>query len=248
MQPTVQSLDQIIASLNPAYDPSRALYNQQIQTLPGAEDTAIKGLDAAKVNSFRDINTSANSKGLAFSGIPSEEQARYLGEKYLPAVANVKAGTQKQTFALQQALAGLDQEQRLKATDTQNQQQQALNAYLEEIRKEQFQAQQAALDRQSQGGSGGLTAYQAAELANKAASQYKVSQFKSGNYSFTGPNNAPISMFQYAQATGNNMLDLLRSSGSAYDRQAYNDAQTWIKQHGEDFALQKLQQHYSKLF
>lgn len=148
MPPAVQSLDQIIASLDPAYQPSKDLYNQQIAALPGQETDAIAGLDTAKQNSFTDINRQANSKGLAFSGIPSEEQARYLGATYLPAVANLKAGTDKQKFSLQQALAGLTQDETLKAQDTQSAQQKSINDYLNQQQQQQFDLQKVYLQAQ----------------------------------------------------------------------------------------------------
>lgn len=248
MPPAVQSLDQILASLDPAYAPQRTLYQQQQALIPGQTAQARAGLDVAKGNAFRDVNNNANSKGLAFSGIPVGEQTRYVGEKYLPAVANLENDAQKQTFTLSQALAQLESDKRLKATDTQNDQQKTLDAYLESERDRQFKAQQAALDRAASGGGGGLTAGQMLAEQNRQAAQYKANVFKSGNYNFTGPNGAPISMYSYSQATGNSMLDLLRNSGSKYDKQAYNDAVYWLKKGGEDLALSNLKKKYSKLF
>lgn len=254
MQPQVQSLDQILAQLDPAYAPQRTLFQQQQALIPGQTQTALTGLEATKQNAFRDVNTGANSKGLAFSGIPAAEQTRYLGEKYLPAVAGVTQDAQKQSLTLAQSLAQLESDKRLKGIDTQQGQQKSLDAYLEAERTRQFQAQQNALDRQAAAAkassSGGLTAYQAAQLAKDAANQFKIKTLKSGNYSATGPNGAPISVFQYSQNTGNSFLDLLRNSGSAYDRKAYNDAQGWLKQFkgDENRTLTELQKRFPKLF
>jgi hypothetical protein len=150
MAPTVQSLDQILAGLEPAYGASRSLYNQQLSTVPQQGQAVIAGLDTAKQNSFRDINTGANSKGLAFSGVPIAEQSRYLGEKYLPAVAGVQADTQKQTFTLQQALASLEADKYKTGLSTQQDQQKVLTAYQEAERQRQFEAQQKEADRQNQ--------------------------------------------------------------------------------------------------
>lgn len=145
--PVVQSLDKILATLEPAYKSSRGLFNQQIQALPGQEQAAVQGLDYAKTNAFSDINTQANAKGLAFSGIPSGEQARYLGEKYLPAVAEVKGNTQKQQFTLQQALASLEADKYKTGLGTREHQQDTLNTYLSAERDRAFQASQAAKER-----------------------------------------------------------------------------------------------------
>lgn len=250
MQPQVQSLDQILASLDPAYAPQRTLFQQQQALIPGQTQTALTGLDTAKTNNFRDVNTNANSKGLAFSGIPVAEQTRYLGEKYLPAVAGVQQDAQKQTLTLAQSLAQLSSEQRLRAMDTRDTQQKALDTYLEAERDRQFKAQQAALDRSAQGANGGLTAGQMLNEQNRLAAQFKIKSLKSGNYSATGPNGAPISVFAYAQNTGNSFLDLLRNSGSSYDRKAYNDAQGWLKQFkgDENKTLAQLQKRFPKLF
>ncbi len=147
MQPQVQSLDQILAELDPAYAPQRALYQQQQQALPGQQTAAMTGLDTAKGNAFRDVNTNANSKGLAFSGIPAAEQTRYLGEKYLPAKANLESDFQKQNLTLAQSLAQLSAEQRLKAVDKHDTQQSSLDKYLEAERQRQFEATQNQLNR-----------------------------------------------------------------------------------------------------
>lgn len=196
MPPTVQSLDQILAQLDPAYAPSRNLYNQQLSVLPGQQTAAIQGLDVAKQNAFRDVNTNANSKGLAFSGIPAAEQTRYVGEKYLPARAGVESDFQKQTFTLQQALASLEQERRLKATDTQAGQQKTLQDYLDAERQRQFQASQAALDRQlssrnaslsasSRGGGGRAPTAQEVKtaVAQNVASQFNKLRGRDGKVS-----------------------------------------------------------------
>ena len=250
MQPQVQSLDQILAQLDPAYAPQRTLYQQQQSLIPGQTQTTLNGLEVSKQNAFRDVNTGANSKGLAFSGIPAAEQTRYLGEKYLPAVAGVQQDATKQQLTLAQSLAQLESEKRLRGMDVQTGQQKSLDAYLEAERERQFKAQQASLDRSASGGSGGLTAYQQAQLAQKAYDQFKIKTLKSGNYAATGPNGAPISLFTYAQNTGNGLLDLLRNSGSAYDRKAYNDAQGWLKAYkgDEGKVLKELQKRFPKIF
>lgn len=222
MAPQVQTLDQIIASLNPAYAPSENLYNQQIQTVPTQANAAIAGLDTAKNNAFNDINTGANSKGLAFSGIPISEQARYTGEKYLPAVAGIQSDTQNKTFTLQQALASLEQDKQKTALGTQQGQQSALDAYNQEIAKEQFTAQQNALDRQSQQTIAGI----GAGGGNNPAAGYKVSKFSSGNYNFQGPN-GQTNMYQYAAALNGgdpqgtyDTIKQLLAAGSATDKGA----------------------------
>lgn len=227
--PKVQSLDKILAQLDPAYAPSRQLYNQQIGTLPGQEQQAVSGLDAAKQNSFRDINTGANSKGLAFSGIPEAEQARYLGEKYLPAVAGIKQNTQTQQFTLQQALASLASEQRLKGLDVRTGQQKTLDDYLESERQRQFTARQNALDRQA------TAANAAADRAASASdtTSLTLKKNKGGGYTVleNGKASKTYDLNAYARATGANIVDLL-ANGDARDRQAAKWYYDKIKKYG----------------
>lgn len=144
--PVVQSLDDILASIQPGYQQQENLYNQQIAAIPGQTDAQVAGLEVGKQNAFRDINRSANSKGMAFSGMPIEEQTRYVGEKYMPAVANLKNDAANKQFTLQQALAGLGTEKRNAALTTQRGQQQALQEYQQ--REEDYQRQVAAANLQ----------------------------------------------------------------------------------------------------
>lgn len=137
--PVVQSLDDILASLNPAYSGQEDVIGQQQAALPAKYEGQIAGVEAAKTNAFRDINRGANSKGLAFSGIPIEEQARYTGEKYAPALAGLKTQQNTESMSLSAALAALEGDKRLRALDTRGKQQSALDEYLhqEELRRQQ---------------------------------------------------------------------------------------------------------------
>lgn len=94
--PPVPTYDQAYAQLGAVYDPQVQSVNTQIAGLQPLQDAQQAGLDQAKVNAFRDITTSANAKGMLFSGFSPDQQAQYVGTKYLPAVANLK-----QTFANQ---------------------------------------------------------------------------------------------------------------------------------------------------
>lgn len=87
----VPTQQQAYDSLGAVYDPQTSLINTQIAQLQPQQDAQQSALDQAKVNAFRDIDTSANAKGVLFSGFSPDEQARYVGTKYLPAVANLKA-------------------------------------------------------------------------------------------------------------------------------------------------------------
>ena len=149
--PVVQSLDQILAELEPAFGTTRNLYNQQISALPGAEQAAVQQLESAKNNSFRDIARSANTRGLDFWGTPIEEQQRYLGEKYLPGLTQVKANTQNQTTQLQLALAQLEREKYTTGLGRRGEQEKALQAFEAEQRRMAMERERmAAEDRRHQ--------------------------------------------------------------------------------------------------
>lgn len=215
--PVVQSLDQILAQIQPGYAGQENVINQQISAEPGRTQAITSGLETAKSNAFRDINTNANSKGVAFSGIPSSEQTRYVGEKYLPALSEAQQSGADRVFKLQQALAGLDTEKRNLALSTQQGQQKQLDdynaaelAYQREMAQIQLQYQQdmqklAAQNSYQSGGQTNLT------IKKNAAGGWDVLENgkKSSNYDLAG----------YARLTGANIVDLLRN-GDAKDRQA----------------------------
>lgn len=85
-----QELGQIIQELDAAYNPSRQAINDRINGLQGAESADLAGLEAQKNQSFDDITNGARSRGIGFSGIPLQEQAKYTASSFLPAVAKVK--------------------------------------------------------------------------------------------------------------------------------------------------------------
>jgi len=84
-----QSYDQTAG----VYQPQTDVINSQIADLPNQEAATLSSLDQAKANAFRDITNSSNSRGVLFSGVPIDQQAQYVGTKYLPAVAAAKTAT-----------------------------------------------------------------------------------------------------------------------------------------------------------
>lgn len=81
---------QVYDSLAGQYQPQTDLINKQITELQPQQDAQQASLDQAKVNAFKDITNQSNSRGVLFSGVPIDQQATYVGTKYLPAVANLK--------------------------------------------------------------------------------------------------------------------------------------------------------------
>lgn len=147
--PKVQSLSDIMAGLEPAYRDSRRVQQKRRQSIPGRYDAQRQGLEVEKQNEFRDINRSANSKGLAFSGIPIEEQTRYLGEEYLPTLGAYDQQENQELMAIEEALAGLSKEQRLKATDMRSTQQERRQSFLEAQRQRQLRLRLQRMQQQA---------------------------------------------------------------------------------------------------
>lgn len=116
-----RSLAEILASRKNLYDPQRSLVNQQLSALPGQQQAELAGLDVAKDNSFRDITNDAVSRGGLYSGMPVNEQARYLGSTYLPARAQVSNTYASNAAKLQAALLGVNQDEANTANDIRTQ-------------------------------------------------------------------------------------------------------------------------------
>ena len=141
-------LAQEYANLASVYDPQRALVQQQIAALPAQYEGQKSALEQAKVNAFRDIGTAAQARGTFFSGFRPQEMARYTGEKFLPALANLGTQQQQATFNLQKALADVELAQRQAATTN------LQNILNREQQQRQFE-QSLAASRAAGGGGGG---------------------------------------------------------------------------------------------
>ena len=82
--PTVQTLAQAMADLDPAYAASRSVVERRRSALPQKYEAARAGIYAERGEGFNAINNQATGRGASFSGIPQDEQARYLSTKFLP--------------------------------------------------------------------------------------------------------------------------------------------------------------------
>ena len=145
--PTVQSVEQIVADLNPAYSGSIDVLNKRRAALPGQFQAQRSGLEAEKVVGFNQINNQATGRGMSFSGIPLDEQANYLSTKYLPGLQQLALQENEQNLALDEALAGINKERRLKAMDIRSNQQSALERYLAEERERAWQREKFAAEQ-----------------------------------------------------------------------------------------------------
>lgn len=109
--PTVQTLDEIMASLQPGYAAQQGIIGKQIENTDATAKAQKLALDAAKTQGFNQINNQATGKGNTFSGIPIDEQATYLSTTYLPGIqkSNAETNAAKLTLAGQAAELNTDQ-------------------------------------------------------------------------------------------------------------------------------------------
>lgn len=138
--PKVQTIQESIGDLNPAYEGSRNVINQQIGNLGQKYDAQRAGIYAARGNAYNAINNQATGRGLAFSGIPAHEQARYEAEKTLPALMQADFQQNDEGLQLQGRLADLDKELRTNALSRVDRQQSDLNNWNQMIAGQEFTA------------------------------------------------------------------------------------------------------------
>jgi len=116
--PQVRTLDQLVADSNPVFDPQRTALNTQIAGAGNRQVAAEAGLGAAQTTAFGDITQNAVRRGALFSGFTPDQQARYTAEKFLPALANLRAENEQTVQGLQTGIMQLDADQRSKALET----------------------------------------------------------------------------------------------------------------------------------
>ena len=140
--PVVQTLDQIMADLAPGAQGQIDNINQR-RDLIATNATAQKaGLEAAKVKGFNTINNQMTGRGISFGGIGADEQAQYLAEKYLPAVAGVDQSVNEQNLGLSNEAAKIQSDIRNRGIDIRESQKKDLNSW--QLNQEQIAAQAEA--------------------------------------------------------------------------------------------------------
>ena len=227
--PVVQSVEQIISDLNPAYQGSIDVINQRRAQIPTMFEAQRQALGAEKVQGFNQINNQATGRGMSFSGIPLDEQANYLSTKYLPGMQQLALQENEQNLALDEALAGINKERRLKAMDIRSNQQSVLERYLAEERerawqREKFQADQA-MERAKMAQQAALAAKE-----NKGRNIVIRKQNGGGWDVLVDGKSGVMDLATAAKATGGNVLSYL-ANGSANDRAAY---QKYVSMGGGD--------------
>ena len=132
--------------------------------MPAYYQAQTDSLGVAKDNAFRDITGQASARGIVYSGMPIQEQTRYTGEKYLPALAQLNQQKNEKTYGFQSQLTDiygkrLSQAQALQQQELDREEQARqfeLKRQDEERRyQQQLAAQRASASRSGGGGGGG---------------------------------------------------------------------------------------------
>lgn len=225
MQP--RTLDQIISSLGSVYDPQVRSIQEQQAAVPGQITSQEQGLQAKQDTAFGDILGGARRRGLGFSGIPLQEQARYTADTYLPALANLRTAGVQQQQSLTDAINQINERRA-----TQGQSIYQYETTLAEQQRE-FDAQQAAQARAAAASNTFNPSYGDSALPAVVGNPKSASaiQRKDGGFNYTDAGGRPISAAAYAAAKGIAFRDLLAQAAKAGDK----GSQTALGFVGNDF-------------
>ena len=105
--PKVQTVAEIMAELAPSTQGQQDVIAKQKAGLTTKYNAQRSGIEAAKVQGFNQINDQATGRGLAFSGIPLDEQANYLSTRYLPGMQQADFQQNEEGLAFDQQSAQL---------------------------------------------------------------------------------------------------------------------------------------------
>lgn len=188
-----QDLNAIIQELDASYNPSRQSINDRINSLQGAEQADMQGLQGTQTQAFGDIVNNAQERGVAFGGVPLGEQAKYTSTQFLPAVAKLKSNYVQARGGLSDALNSLNLDQNKTALSIREAQQ-----------GRDFQAQQAELQRQAE-----ARARSAADSSSNA-----LSSLLSGGGG-TAKNDPYAALGNQKQQATNAMVGLLNTNNPA---------------------------------
>ena len=135
------------------YKPSIENINQQIAQLASMYEAQKSSLQQAKENAFRDITKQSARGGMFFTGFTPREQARYLGEKYLPGLQQLTSQENAARLGLLGQIANIQGQQRAAGLSYLD--------YLEQLRRADEQAARAG------SGSGGFDIGSIIDALNK---------------------------------------------------------------------------------
>jgi len=255
--PKVQSLSQIMTELAPASAQQTSLIQQQQAGLGAKYAEQQKGLDAQKAADFTTINNQATGRGMAFSGIPLDEQATYLSTNYLPAIANLKQQQNDENMSLSKNLADIYSQQYTSAFNTRQTQQGALNSWNMQQMQLEAQAREAEKQRkfeaeQNAANRAASAANAAASAASKQTSPWQLGGSAGGGYTVfnSDGSRANIDLWTYVRGNGGSQQDLvnLLANGDKNDRKAASNYAQNVSKYGQAAAFAQLQKDASTAF
>lgn len=215
-----RTLEQILSELGTVYDPQIQSIQAKQQDIPNQVKQEEQGLQAKQQTAFGDILNGARRRGtgVAFGGIPLQEQAKYTADNYLPALANLHTAAKQQATSLQDAINQIYERRNTQAQDIFNndrnfaEQQRQFN---ESLALQKQQAAQSAAAASAFSPSLGFGGGSQPSVGNSF-----VTQRADKGFNFTDANGNPISAAAYAHATGINFRDLLSRMAGAGDQGA----------------------------
>lgn len=145
--PQVRDLQSLIKTQQAALQPQLSLIDQSITANDQSGQAQVAGLDAAKTQAFGDITQNAQDKGMFFSGFTPDQQAKYTGSTYLPALAQLQSTIAATRSQLLGKKADLNKSAFDVATTQHENDIAAVNEWNKMTAQEKFQADQATKDR-----------------------------------------------------------------------------------------------------
>lgn len=189
-----RALQDILTELDSVYNPQRqsaqGIYQRGLEDVNPMESADLAGLEQAKKDSFDQITTGANRRGMFFSGVPLKEQAQYVGQNFLPGVANLKnryAGIRGNLYqTLAQTLGNIDVEKNKYGREIYN------TEVSQDLERERIAAAERAAASRGSGGSGsggfspsfggGFTAVQGAQDSGLSLRQQWQNEANAGDW------------------------------------------------------------------
>ncbi len=214
-----RALQDILTELNSVYNPQRqsaqGIYDKGIEATNPMESADLAGLEQAKKDSFDQITTGANRRGMFFSGVPLKEQAQYVGQNFLPGVANLKnryAGIRGNLYqTLAQTLGNIDVEKNKYGREI-------YNAEVAQDLEREKQAQAAKASAGSGGGFGGFNLNggntgtnvlgASTQVSSALQNQYNSMFYKPGGGKWSDADLASDYNATYASAKNGNKADM----------------------------------------
>lgn len=209
-----RTLNQILADLGPSYDTTINSYKSQQDAITPWQNAQMQGLSMAKDNAFTDILNGSRERGVGFGGIPLQNQGKYIGSTYIPAIANLERDANNQRSSLTDAINAAMLDRTKTANTLYTTEQGNYNDYLAKLAAAKASA------------SGGITfnTGDSKTTPTATASGPKGTKNADGTHSFVDAAGQPISAaVYYAQVTngkGNNFRGFLEDLAKDGDKGA----------------------------